>query len=168
MASLLSSKLKKSAASFDDEDYLDCVSDLISHDIVWSMDDFEQHIGTSCLDHSFTVSYMSYRLCRRLGLDFTSAARGGLLHDFFLYDWHLINSHGKHGFTHPGLALRNANKHFNLNKIEEEIIKKHMWPLTIIPPRCRESWVVMLVDKYCTCSEMIRFRSRQIFDLVTK
>ena len=35
-----------------------------------------------------------------------------------------------HGFRHPATALRNARKHFALNKVEENVIISHMWPLT--------------------------------------
>ena len=37
--------------------------------------------------------------------------RGALLHDYFLYDWHIKRKgHHFHGFTHPATALRNAEK----------------------------------------------------------
>ncbi|MEE1504614.1 MAG: hypothetical protein UGF89_10270, partial [Acutalibacteraceae bacterium] len=42
-----------------------------------------------------------------------------------------------------------------LNKKEEDIIKKHMWPLTVIPPKYLESFVVTSMDKYCATIEMI-------------
>jgi uncharacterized protein len=107
------------------------------------------------------VSYNSYLVCRVLGLDYQSAARGGLLHDFFLYDWHITkHEEGLHGFTHPGTALKNANKKFSLNKIEKDIIEKHMWPLTIRFPKYKESFIVSFVDKYCSVIEIIKFRKR--------
>ena len=54
-----------------------------------------------------------------------------------------------HGFTHPVVALHNANKYYNLNNLEKDIIVKHMWPLTIVPPKYMEGYVVMYADKYC-------------------
>lgn len=145
-------------ASLNDEDYASCVCDLIGHEKVWSMDKFIQHANVSCLEHSFNVSYISYSICKRFNLDYSAAARGGLLHDFFLYDWHGTGFRNLHGFKHPGVALRNANQYFELNNLEKDIIKKHMWPLTVIPPIHREAYVVMLVDKYCAFMEMFRFR----------
>ena len=32
-----------------------------------------------------------------------------------------------------------------------------MWPLTIIPPRFAEGYIVTLVDKYCATKEFFRF-----------
>ena len=76
------------------------------------------------------------------------------MHDFYLYDWHQEKPYkGLHGFAHPGIALQNAQRYFELNDKEQDIIRKHMWPLTPMLPRYRESYVVMLVDKYCAVCE---------------
>ena len=56
-------------------------------------------------------------------------------------DWHRL-----HGFRHPFFANRNALRDFQISEREQEIIRKHMWPLTVIPPMCREAWVVNAVD----------------------
>ncbi|MGN7760920.1 putative ABC transporter permease [Paenibacillus sp. 22594] len=138
------------------EEYSACVEDLLPHEQVQRMDMFIQHGRTTCLKHSQAVSFLSYRICRKCKLDYRSAARGGLLHDLFLYDWHDPAAGGRwHGFTHPRVALRNAEDIFALNKIERDIIAKHMWPLTPAVPRFRESWVVCLADKIVTCHEFI-------------
>ena len=80
--------------------------------------------------------------------------RGALLHDYFLYDWHIKRKgHHFHGFTHPATALRNAEKEYNLGDIERNIISRHMFPLTVVPPMCREAWLVCLADKYCAVKE---------------
>lgn len=152
-------KLKANSRSYDE--YKDCISDLVKSQFICSMDSFIQHGNITCLQHSIYVSYISYVICKKLGLDYCSAARGGLLHDFFLYDWHLRESHtGLHGFTHPYTALANANKLFYLNDLEKDIIVKHMWPLTIKFPKYKEAFIVLLVDKYCASMEIIKFGSR--------
>lgn len=87
--------------------------------------------------------------------------RGALLHDYFLYDWHdrsRENYQALHGFYHPGIALKNASKEYKLTLREKDIIKKHMWPLTIVPPRCREAWIVTTADKYCSILETLKLR----------
>lgn len=151
--------------SFYDEDYVTVIGDLIDNEAVWSMDNYIQHANISCLEHSFYVSYVSYKICKKLSLDHTSAARGGLLHDFFLYDWHKTGLKKMHGFRHPGAALNNANTHFDLNDLEKEIIKKHMWPLAVIPPSHKEVFIVMFVDKYCTCMEIIKMGGKKLNEL---
>jgi uncharacterized protein len=130
--------------------------------MIESMEKFIQHGDINCFEHCLYVSYISYLVCRQLGFDYRSAARGGLLHDFFLYDWHTGKPYkGLHGFIHPNIALQNANKHFNLNDREKDIIQKHMWPLTIRLPKYKETFVVLLVDKYCASIEIVGFGSRK-------
>ncbi|AAK79633.1 uncharacterized protein BJV85_002330 [Clostridium acetobutylicum] len=144
------------------EEFKECIFDLLKEDIVLSMDKFIQHSNVTCLDHCIYVSYISYSICKRFGLDYCSAARGALLHDFFLYDWHKTKSKdGLHGFTHPYTALRNANNFFELNSKEQDIIVKHMWPLTLKLPKYKESLVVIFADKYCAILEILKLGSRE-------
>lgn len=135
-----------------------CVEDLIHSEPVLKMANFLHHNTTTCMDHSIYVAYISYCISKKLGLDYISTARGALLHDLFLYNWRETKKgqgrEGIHGFTHPKAALKNAMKYFNLNKIEKDIIVKHMWPLTIIPPKYAESFVVSFADKYCAVMEL--------------
>lgn len=139
------------------DEYLKCVSGIIDHEVVRSMKQFNQHKGVDCLEHSLNVSIRSYLICKKLGLDYRSAARGGLLHDFFLYDWHKENPYGGlHAFRHPKIASINANKSFVLNKKEQDVIKKHMWPLTVSPPKYLETLVVIFVDKFYCVSEAFK------------
>lgn len=124
---------------------------------------FIQHGNTSVYDHSIRVAYYSLGLAERLHLrkHMRELVRGALLHDYFLYDWHVPdkeNPHTLHGFYHPGTALRNASREYRLTKREKDIIKKHMWPLTVVPPRCREAWIVTTADKWCSLMETLHMR----------
>lgn len=141
----------------DYTDYLSCVADLLDNKAVQSMSTYKQHHGMSVLEHSLCVSYISFRLCKDAGLDYRSAARGGLLHDFFLYQRRINKPYkGWHTTNHPRLALRNAVELFELNDLEKEIIVKHMWPICKGVPKYRESFVVSTVDKYCSLTEFFR------------
>lgn len=152
-----------------DRTYMACVCDIMDTAPFQRMNDYIQHGTTTTLEHCISVSYLSYKLSRFFGLDYVSAARGALLHDLFLYDWH---THCKetgnhfHGFTHPVVALHNADKYYRLNEMERDIIKKHMWPLTIIPPKSKEGYVVMYADKYCGFIETVD-RIRNTLGLVS-
>lgn len=99
---------------------------------------------------------MSLIIAKKLHIkvDRKALVRGALLHDYFLYDWHEKGGgHKLHGFRHPYSALRNASRDFKLNNIEENVILRHMFPLTPIPPKCREAWIVCMADKYCSAKE---------------
>ncbi len=140
----------------EDLEYMDCVRDILDSPVFQSMDRFMQHGDTTCKAHCIKVSYMSYCICKRLGWDHREVARAGLLHDFFLYDWH---THAKetgehfHGFTHPRVAHNNAVKHFELTEKEKDMILRHMWPLTPIPPKSREGFAIIYSDKFCGLAE---------------
>ena len=86
------------------------------------------------------------------------AARGGLLHDFYLYNWRDAASHPgiRHGSQHPEVALRNARARFSLTWREEDIIRSHMFPYTPTKVyRCLESAVVSTMDKLCAAAELV-------------
>ena len=116
------------------------------------------HGAVSCFDHSVAVALLALAIAHkiRLRVDAASLVRGALLHDLYLYDWHVpdpLHPHRLHGFFHPRRALENAQRHFALNDTERDIILRHMFPLTLIPPRCRESWLVCLADTLCAIRE---------------
>lgn len=115
-----------------------------------------QHGNTSVFEHSLKVAKTSYVLSKKLNikLDHKSLVRGALLHDYFLYDWHTKGEgHRLHGFRHPSFALKNALMDFELNDIEKDIIKKHMFPLIPLPPKYKESIIVCVVDKWVSLKE---------------
>jgi uncharacterized protein len=126
---------------------------------------FVQHGKVSVRKHSMNVAMAALTISRFLPFKMKERdiVRGALLHDYFLYDWHktkirpkhILQFYKLHGFSHPQTALRNARKDFRLTETEQEIIKKHMWPLTVKPPMCREAWVVTLADKYCSLLETL-------------
>ncbi len=132
---------------------------------------YVQHGNTSCLLHSIAVSYYSYRLCKFLKLKVheRELIRGALLHDYFLYDWHAkykpSKKVGLHGVIHPKIALYNAKKDFNINYLEQDIISRHMFPLTFTPPKYKESLIVCLVDKACSIYETF---SKNAYNSITE
>lgn len=138
----------------------DILRGLEANEMVSKMEDYVQHGHTSTLEHCERVARMSCAIDRRLhlGSDTAALARGALLHDFYLYDWHDRDpSHRLHGFRHPARAAANAERCVGIGEKERQIILSHMWPLTITKiPRCREAWIVCLADKWCSLVETLR------------
>jgi uncharacterized protein len=137
------------ATRMDDEhrEFASIVEPLLETPEVSHLADYRHHRDKSRLDHSLEVAWGSYLISKRLSLDFTSAARGGLLHDLFFYDW-MREGPRLHGLRHPRISLENAEKIADLNPRERDIIEKHMWPLTLVPPRYPEAWSTCFVDTY--------------------
>lgn len=142
-------------------EFYSIISDIISNDTVKQMKNFRQHCNTSCFKHCMQVAYYTFIICKKLKLDYISATRGAMLHDLFLYDWRDKNITstlpGLHAYVHPIIAFKNANKLFKLNDIEQDIIIKHMWPVTLKFPKYKESYIVTLMDKYSACVETYNY-----------
>lgn len=150
--------------TIDKNEFYFIISDIVNNKTVKEMKNFNQHYDCDCFSHCLDVSYNCYKICKKLGLDYKSAARAGMLHDLFLYDWRerQPNRKGLHAFTHPYTAYENASKLFKLNKKEKDIIIKHMWPLTVIPPRYLESYIITIVDKYCALKESYKYYFKKL------
>ncbi len=137
-------------------EFKNIIKDIAQNENVLALKEHHQHIASSRYSHCIQVSYYTYLICKKMGLDYVSAARGALLHDFYFYDWRNKNVEGQkkfHLLRHPKIALNNASDLFELNDLEQDIILKHMWPLTIKLPHYTESYIVTLVDKYCATME---------------
>ena len=124
---------------------------------VLQMKHFMQHGSVTTYEHCLSVAEKSFLLYKFLGFSDNEASlvRGAFLHDYFLYDWHSGKVH-YHGFLHPDIAACNAIKDFYITPKEENIIRSHMWPLTLFHiPLSKEAWIVSFVDKYCSLLETL-------------
>ncbi len=134
----------------ENEEYREFVSSILNHKEFSKLESIKHH-DSNRLKHSLRVSYYSYLIAKKLHLDCESVARGGLLHDFFIertVNYDTIKEKVKlYTVDHPGYALENAQKYFNLNEKEANMIRSHMFPLDYHVPKYKESWVVNLVDK---------------------
>lgn len=143
-------------------DYMDTVllygKDILASERMKEEKNYLQHGSVSVFEHSVNVACTCVMLSHRLSIAVNERAvvRGALLHDYFLYDWHDPDpSHRLHGFSHPRTALTNAARDFSLNDIEKDMILKHMFPLTLMPPRYRESFLICIADKLCAVCETV-------------
>ena len=137
--------------------------DILGSRNFWRMKEYIQHGNVTVNAHVMNVARYSIIISDKLHIPCNrrELIRGALLHDYFLYDWHdktRKNYQRLHGFYHPGIALKNASMEYPLTLREKDIIKKHMWPLTVVPPLCREAWIVTTADKYCSLLETLRLR----------
>ncbi len=152
--------------------YYDCIKDIVESDEMIKLKDITHHVSTTRFQHCLNVSYYNYIICKKLRLDAVSAARAGLLHDLFYYNRKeynknkgmLLNSKKtlSHSAFHSLVALENASKLIDMNECERDIIEKHMWPVTKKFPKYRESYIIVLVDKYCAILEFFSPNIRKL------
>ena len=129
------------------------------------MQGYIQHGSITTYRHCADVTRMCFWLNRRfhLGADESTLVRGAFLHDLYLYDWHdKDGDHKWHGFHHADRALENADRFFQLNPKERQMIYCHMWPLNLTRlPRSREAMILCLSDKLCALRETLFCRQNR-------
>ncbi len=159
---------------FFDEWYA-IVKDILASDEFQKRKLFWHHHKLSVWDHSILVSFKSFLASKYFHADKKICAIAGLLHDFYPYTW-LYNKEleeidggiylsrldekrplfKKHGFTHAKEAAENYIKYFP--ELEDKkitnCIKRHMFPLNIIPPRYKEGLIITSVDKLNSVREL--------------
>ena len=131
----------------NDLEYLSIVNDIIENNKFMKIKTCRHH-GITRYEHSIRVSYYSYKISKKLKLNYVDTARGGLLHDFFINDDMKEKEQKLSMFVHPYKALDNSKIYFSLTDLEKDIIINHMFPT--IPhkvPKYLESWIVSGVDK---------------------
>ena len=136
-----------------DEEFYEIVGPILEHPEFQRRLEYHHHENRSVYTHSLMVSLYSYKIAKKMGLDYESTAIAGLLHDFYYEDWQMNPKKGiknLHGFVHAKQAYENAKTFFPymLNEKIGDSIIKHMFPLTIKPPKYLEGWIITMVDKY--------------------
>lgn len=145
--------MEKNYPWLKDAEFMSYVGHFLEMDELKKLDEIVHHYTSTRLIHSLKVSYMSYKIAKKLGLNAKSTARGGLLHDLFFYDWRDTKFAKSHAYVHPRIACRNAMKLTTLTDMEKDIIIKHMWGATLNPPRYKESFIVTFVDDIVAMQE---------------
>lgn len=137
------------------KEFYGLIRDIIASEEYIGMKRYKHHVKGSVYDHSIKVAYLCYKHHKRFGTKtpLREFVRGALLHDYYLYDWH-DKEHKFHGFTHPRRALENAlAKYPDLTHRERDMIRRHMFPLTPIPPRTKAGWLICFYDKVAAVSD---------------
>ena len=134
-----------------------------THPDVYRMKQFYQHGAVTTYEHSLNVTYTACNIACKLNFseeELNNIITGAMLHDFYLYDWHdgRKRPEGMHAWSHPKIALRNANRIFDLNTKQKNIIRSHMYPTCLFhPPKYKEAWIVTLSDKVCAIKEYMGY-----------
>ena len=118
----------------------------------------EVHHGSNRYDHSVRVALKVYKLAKRFNLNYVSATRAALLHDFFIRADLGDVTDSEELVMHPSLAVENAKKRFNISKKEANIMITHMYPVTKEAPTTKEGWLLTYADKAVSVREYMKYR----------
>lgn len=157
------------------DEWLSIVEDILLSDEFQKRKLFLHHHDMSVWDHSILVSFNSYLVGRYFNADLRVCAIAGLLHDFYSQAWlsspeiealdggkYAVSLKQKkslfkmHGFVHASDAAKNYVKYYP--ELEDKritnSIKRHMFPLNIVPPRYKEGFIITMIDKWNSVHEL--------------
>ena len=137
---------------------------------VLKMSKFKHHVIYTTYDHCLNVTKVGIFIGEKLKLSeeqMNNLIVGAMLHDYFLYDYYdgRITKDGIPAWSHSKVALRNAEKQFELNDNQRNIIRSHMFPTTLLhPPKCKEAFIVCISDKLCAIYEILNGFLQKMFN----
>ena len=146
------------------EEFIELTGDLLRNENVKLMKTFNHHGRINTHFHSVYVSYSVLKMSNALKVNNKKEiVRAALLHDFYLYDWHIEKHEEKHAWYHPKAAVANIEKIFgDLNDMQRDMILRHMFPLSLQPPNSVGGWILTLCDKHCANEDIFGVSKRFI------
>ena len=145
--------------------------------LIQKMKEIPMHRGSNCFIHSFKVAkYAIKKAIKKKGYHLKAILIACILHDYYLYDWRVDHDkRKKHGTRHPFIAEENARRDFHIDEEVSEIIKAHMWPLTLKTyPKTKEAKLVNYVDdviatrEFLTCKNYKKKREAKYYQEIEK
>ena len=128
------------------------LSDILTSPVVDKMKNIVHHGKISVYNHSKKVTALAYKINKFFSLHCNQKTllTSAMLHDFYLYDWHIVKHDEYHAYYHPKEALKNAEHYFGkLTDKQTDMILAHMWPMHLMPPRSKEGMILTAADKIC-------------------
>ena len=153
-------------------EYVEITGDLLKNDDVKRMKTFNHHGKISTHFHSVYVSFTVLKWCNAFKIDNKNEiVRASLLHDFYLYDWHIEKHEEMHAWYHPKAAVANIETIFgSLSNMQRDMILRHMFPLSVQPPNSIGGWILTLCDKHCANEDIfgVSVRFVPIYDEINR
>ena len=123
-------------------------------------ENIQHHKETNVAAHSEETAMYGKRICgwlKRHHVDVSEedVVQACLLHDIGMTDDDISDcSSWKKAYRHPERGEEIARNEYNANEKQCNAIRRHMWPICVIPPKSIEGWVVIAADKFCSVHEV--------------
>jgi uncharacterized protein len=138
----------------------------LHHEALLKMQEIPAHMGSNVYVHTFKVvkNVMKRAIKSRKNLDLENLLVAAIFHDYYLYNWRTTKDRPHpHGKYHPGIAVENAKRDFNISEESQRMIKTHMWPLNFFnPPKGKEARLLCNVDTWIALVECLTTRKHKI------
>lgn len=112
--------------------------------------------------HSMQTAVYGARLCGWLNrhgakIDKRDVIRACLLHDIGMTEDQVHDSvQYRKAFAHPKKSVEIAAAEYGANEVQLDAVRRHMWPICVIPPKHVAGWLVVAADKMASCKEVLR------------
>ena len=136
-----------------DKEFYEINKDILENEKFNELKKYKHH-GITRYEHCLKVAYYTYKVARKKNKNYKEVTRAALLHDFFTDEVENLSPF-KRFVNHPKYAVENSKKYFNISKLQEDIIKSHMFPIGLTIPKYKESWLVDLIDDYSAVVERL-------------
>lgn len=121
----------------------------------------QHHIHYTVAAHSVEVAVYALLILRWLKshnaaqkVSEKEIVRAALLHDIGMTNDAVHDSPSyRKAFSHPKEGHRIARDVFHLNKTQLNAIRRHMWPIGIIPPSHIMGWILVMADNMSSFNE---------------
>ena len=119
------------------------------------------HLAGNVARHSLNVAKESCRIAEWLNrhgaqVDVKDAVRGSLLHDIGMTEKEVFGSPTwKKAYLHPERGAALAREEYLANDVQEDAVRRHMWPICVVPPKHAAGWIVLAADKICSIKELL-------------
>ena len=139
-------------------EYYNIVNDIINNKDYMRLKSEVHHYSYERYSHCIDVSYKVYKVCKRLHLDYVSATRAAVVHDYFFNEEFSDKSKFYRITHHYEKALANACEIASLSSKEKNIISSHMFPIGGKVPKYLESVIVDIIDDLSAIYEVMSCR----------
>ncbi|MDX9802250.1 MAG: hypothetical protein RBT69_13050 [Spirochaetia bacterium] len=142
-----------------DKDFLEISSPITENPEYQRLKGIRQN-DRSVFDHNIAVAYLACRIAKNFQMNKKAIVRGALLRNFEYYSNYCSsqikkqfeNRHRDAGEGDDSLKYT-ALLFGPVSTLERDIILKHRWPYTLIPPHYPEAIIVMIADKLISIKE---------------
>ena len=145
------------------QDVMELGSDIVSSERFAKAYDVPHHSKSGNIAlHSLETAGYALMLTRWLEqhgarVNVRDAVRASLLHDIGMTEDDVFESPSyKKASSHPREGARIARDEYEANEVQVEAVARHMFPVTLAPPKSVVGWVVTAADKCCSIHELGR------------
>ena len=150
----------------NNQEFEDIINSYITREEFKDLKNYKHH-GISRYEHLLRTAYYTYKVSKFFKLDYQEITLAALFHDYY-HDEVKDLPFRKRLIKHPEYAIKNASKLVKLTPKQENIIRTHMFPITIKPPKYKEGWLVDIVDDIASLTDVFLLMGRKIKKIFKK